>query len=497
MSRRNDKLSLPSHLTRPSRRSSTNTPTGRGPAPKGNAASGVSTSSTCRNDDKSQNLCVGTRQNGACRGDGTGGGRVASGSGWVDGGTPTSMASQGLQVTRTVIRQGSRPIQTPPVAATTAGGLDQKLSSCHENEPGKGTRQKCASPSTPPLGRRDPTHLPKSSPEHQAKLSPEHQVKLRHEHHRRSFQDTGSHQQHLSEDSSSHQQNVWRQNQRRKNLRKQGSSSDLSRSRGTSPESLHGVSHKKVEKQDSTDQSRGSTPECGLQPRRPCLKKQSSSSDDTFSEKFDILWRLRSEDARKESPLVSLGQRQSRPELNLTLNRRNPKYLMACGRQSSLDSVLSPEKPQLSIKSMLSLCRGTGSNPKLQRQKEVSVEEPDLVEEKQGVVHKSWPSLVITNSSPDSNEPQTLSLEHTDALSPHRSTSRERLLVRSKSLDQEKDWELHLLKVLDANAASASNSPSNTPDDRRPSFLRRLKSLSQTRRRKSLTDDYGKGTVVD
>ncbi|KAK3854557.1 hypothetical protein Pcinc_038973 [Petrolisthes cinctipes] len=466
MSSKSDKHPLPNHLTRPSRRS-TATTNGRSSSAKENANTGIKTSFSSRND---SNRCTSAGQNGTGRGDGAGcrGGNAVDQGDGMRSGKPTCVASLGPQVSRTVVRQGSKPSQTPVVVAR---GLDQKLSSSHESEPGRGSRQqKSCSPSTPPPTRRDTKNLPRSSPEHLGRFS---------------------HHHHLPEESNSQQQ-TRRQNQRRNILRKQGSSSDLSKSRSTSPDGLYGMFHKKVEKQGSTDQSRGSTPESGPQPRRPCLKKQSSSSDDN-SEKFDILWRLRSEDARKESPLASAGQKQSRAELTLTLNRRNPKYLAACGRQSSLDSVLSPEKPQLSIKSMLNLCRGTNSAPKLQRQNKVSTEEMDVAEDRQGVVHKSWPSLVITNSSPDGQEPQILSLEHTHTLSPYRSSSKEQLLVRSKSLDEEKDWEKQLLKVLDANAASASNSPSHTPDDRRPSLLRRLKSLSKTRRRKSLTDDYGKG----
>lgn len=268
-------------------------------------------------------------------------------------------------------------------------------------------------------------------------------------------------------------------------LQHQRSSSDLSKSRGGSPDNQAVAAHHRGEKETSSDQSRGSTPECLLQQqsRRPIVKQSSSSDDD----KFDILWRLRSDEGRKESPLVK-NPRQNKTGPR-TAPLRPPPRLAGAGRHYSLDSVLSPEKPQMSLKSMLSLCRGgsgAGSRrgSKLKRQEECVEEEIEgKTAEPGGTLAR--PSLTVTHSSPVEPGPATPSLD----------SSRNRLQVKSRSLDRddESDWETQLLQVLDANAASASNSPATTPDGRRTSLLRRLKSLSRVGRQKCVNDDYGKG----
>ena len=218
--------------------------------------------------------------------------------------------------------------------------------------------------------------------------------------------------------------------------------------------------------------------------------KQSSSSDDASSERFDILWRLRSDEFRKASPLAGIPRNTKvEPHTSLALSQHR---LKGSGRQYSLDSMLSsPETPQLSFKSMISLCRNSSSSngsgrhgTKLRRQKEVCVEEEGDVETS-GTDGSVWPSFTVTHCSPSSPTPS----------SPTTSTYRNGLQVKSHSLDRDKDedWESHLLQVLDANAVSASTSPCTTPDGRRPSLLRRLKTLSRVTRQKSVNDDYGKG----
>lgn len=282
-------------------------------------------------------------------------------------------------------------------------------------------------------------------------------------------------------------QQVNKQQQKRRVLQHQRSSSDVSNSRSVSPDRQPVAAHRRNEWDSASDQSRSSTPDCLKQQSRCRLVKQSSSSDDTGAERFDILWRLRSDEFKKESPLAGT-QGHSKVELHTA---KPPTKLMCAGRQYSLDSVLSsPEKPQLSFKSMLTLCRnggGAGGNrgTKLRRQKEVSVEEEDEVEASRPDGSSVWPSLTVTHCSPDGRAPK----------SPTTTTSRNGMQVKSQSLDRNKDsdWESHLLQVLDANAASASSSPCTTPDGRRPSLLRRLKSLSRVTRQKSINDDYGKG----
>lgn len=283
---------------------------------------------------------------------------------------------------------------------------------------------------------------------------------------------------------SSQQRASGRLQQKRRVLQHQGSSSDLSKSRGGSPDGHTLTAHHRGEKETSSDQSRSSTPDFMLQqqPRRPIVKQSSSSDDD----KFDILWRLRSEEGRKESPLACTT-RQDKAEPH-TAPVCAPPRLVGAGRQYSLDSVLSPEKPQLSLKSMLSLCRSNGGaggrrGAKLKRQ-DVCVEETEEETSWSGGAG-SWPSLTVTHSSPVGPAPSILSP----------STTCNKLQVKSSSLDRDKDsdWETQLLQVLDANAASANSSPATTPDGRRPSLLRRLKSLSRVGRQKTVNDDYGKG----
>lgn len=276
-----------------------------------------------------------------------------------------------------------------------------------------------------------------------------------------------------------------KQRPKRHMLQHQGSSSDLSKSRSVSPDSQRVPAPHKGEWESSSDQSRSSTPDCLRQQCRRRLVKQSSSSDDPCSERFDILWRLRTDEFRKESPLVAA------PRNTASSTLKQPK-LNGTGRQYSLDSALSsPEAPQqLSLKSMLSLCRNSGGGDrrgsKLRRQKEVCVEEEEDDAETSGPGGRGgWPSLTVTHSSPVDPAPS----------SPSANTGCNGLRVKSHSLDRDKDndWESELLKVLDANAVSASSSPATTPDGRRPSLLRRLKSLSRVSRQKTANDDYGKG----
>lgn len=281
---------------------------------------------------------------------------------------------------------------------------------------------------------------------------------------------------------SSPQQASSRVQQKRRVLQHQGSSSDLSKSRGASPDNPALAACHWGEKETSSDQSRSSTPDCQLQLRRPLVKQSSSSDDD----KFDILWRLRSDEGRKASPLAS-APRQDKAAPNTTPAFAPPR-LAGAGRQYSLDSFLSPEKPPMSLKSMLTLCRSGGGaggrrGAKLRRQ-DLCVEEETEVETLGPDGAGAWPSLTVTRSSPVDPAPST---------SPN--NSRNSLQVKSRSLDRDKvsDWEEQLLQVLDANAASATSSPATTPDGRRPSLLRRLKSLSRVGRQKTVNDDYGKG----
>lgn len=281
-------------------------------------------------------------------------------------------------------------------------------------------------------------------------------------------------------DRSSPQQTSNRGKQKRRVLQHQGSSSDLSKSRGASADNPALSPHPLGE--TSSDQSRGSTPDCQpQQQRRLPLVKQSSSSDD---DKFDILWRLRPEDGRKASPLAG-ALRQDMAAPHTAPPFPSPK-LAGTGRQYSLDSILSPEKPPMSLKSMLTLCRGGGGaggrrGAKLRRQDLRVAEEGETLGPNGA---GAWPSLTVTQSSPVDLAPST---------SPD--NSRNNLQVKSHSLDCDSvsDWEAQLLQVLDANAASATSSPATTPDGRRPSLLRRLKSLSRVGRQKAVNDDYAKG----
>ncbi|MPC24557.1 hypothetical protein E2C01_017640 [Portunus trituberculatus] len=281
---------------------------------------------------------------------------------------------------------------------------------------------------------------------------------------------------------TSSQEDSSKQRPKRHMLQHQGSSSDLSKSRSVSPDSQRVPALHKGEWESSSDQSRSSTPDGLRQQCRRRLVKQSSSSDDPCSERFDILWRLRTDDLRKESPLA--GTPKNNASSTLKQHRLN-----GTGRQYSLDSVLaSPETPQLSLKSMLSLCRNSGGDKrgsKLKRQKEVCVEEEGDAETFGPGGRGAWPSLTVTHSSPVDSAPS----------SPATNTGCNGQKVKSHSLDRDKDndWESELLQVLDANAVSASSSPCTTPDGRRPSLLRRLKSLSRVSRQKAVNDDYGKG----
>ncbi|KAG7154410.1 SRSF protein kinase 3-like [Homarus americanus] len=285
------------------------------------------------------------------------------------------------------------------------------------------------------------------------------------------------------------------QYQRRGVLIKQRSSTDQSKSRGTSPDSRG----KYIEKQNSSDQSRSSTPECGLPAYslqlpvfdRPRLRKQSSSSDDANSEKFDILWKLRTDEARKQSPLAGGQNLPDRTDGGSVGGRNVQPYStrsVPSSRQGSLDSILSsPEQSQKSLVSMLNLCRGGTSYPKLVRQKMVCVEEDEATQLPLTTpsLCRSFPSLTVTQSSPVDNTQ--------DSINQRRSISREKVLGKSNSVDWGNEWEKQLLQVLDANAASANSSPCTTPDGRRPSLLRRLKSLSRGRKTKATSNEYGKG----
>lgn len=281
-----------------------------------------------------------------------------------------------------------------------------------------------------------------------------------------------------------------RQNTARKLMRKQ-TSSDQSRSRGTSPDSqtFHHNSYRRPEKQNSSEQSRSSTPDSSHS--NVGLKKQSSSVDEGYQGRFDILWRHKADALREQSPLASnkteensdmSGKQFLKSSMVLKVRPNAPK------RQGSLDSNISSpdiQEAKYIITSEKKQVRNSGT-PKLRRQKQVCIEDSEGNGSKEiSALYKSSPSLVVTKTENTSevceinnrakSVPPQLGLEKTNS---------------------EEDWEKDLLEVLDAKAVSASNSPATTPDGiRRPGILRRLKSLSGTKKSKS-TNEYSKGMLV-
>lgn len=281
-----------------------------------------------------------------------------------------------------------------------------------------------------------------------------------------------------------------RQNTARKLMRRQ-TSSDQSRSRGTSPDSqaFHHNSYRRPEKQNSSEQSRSSTPDSSH--GNVGLKKQSSSVDEDYQGKFDILWRHKADALREQSPLASnkmgensdtAGKQVLKSSMVLKVKPNVPK------RQGSLDSnICSPDiqEAKYSNTSEEKQHRNSGT-PKLRRQKQICIEESEGNGSREiATLYKSSPSLVVTKTE-NTNEVCEIS-------SRAKSVPPQLGLEKSNS---EEDWEKDLLEVLDAKAVSASNSPATTPDGiRRPGILRRLKSLSGAKKRKS-TNEYGKGMLV-
>lgn len=276
----------------------------------------------------------------------------------------------------------------------------------------------------------------------------------------------------------------------RKLIQKQ-TSSDQSRSRGTSPDNqvFPHSSFRRLEKQNSSDQSRSSTPDSSRS--NAGLKRQSSSVEESYQGRFDILWRHKADALRERSPLVSkkMGENSGiavssqalKSSMNLKVRPNVPK------RQGSLDSnISSPDIQEAKCITLEKKQHRNNGTPKLRRQKQVCMEEAEGKGSKEiSAFYSSSPSLVITKTENGS--------EVCEINSRAKSVPPQLGLEKTNS---EEDWERDFLDVLDAKAVSASNSPATTPDgNRRPGILRRLKSFSGGKKCKS-SNEFAKGMLA-
>ncbi|KAK7001728.1 SRSF protein kinase 2, partial [Halocaridina rubra] len=311
-------------------------------------------------------------------------------------------------------------------------------------------------------------------------------------------------------------------------LIKQGSSTDPSR--GTSPESVFFT--RCCDKQNALERAGRSSPspESGVKGRsgsggsncspssttglnlhlqlksKPRLRKQSSSSEDSFApERFDILWRHRDDSVKEKSPLA-----RAKPDTSVIAKLKGSEAnakVSGMRKQRSLDILMNPEKEDLKLRNK---DKKNVASFKLKRQKEICLDDEDLplrdlsaksskkLESSTSVPpsRKSSPSLIVTESEPNPQGRAGVEKgeEDEDETIRRAKSLPNRLGLKSTSpipLEGE-DWEKELLAVLDSNAASATSSPSTTPEGRRPSLLRRIRNFSR-KKKADKNHEYGVG----